>query len=203
MAEAIHLCALRHVGRCPMCSSLHSSPQAVAIVLLVPPVNLALLALRRGAAAARLAAVALGAAAAARPAGPCPACCWPRWSAGWDAPPPGGAARRIVILGGDVAEVGPTGRGRARPRARRLGRHRNRDVGPLTLQRLRAGAALSRATRLPVLVTGGPLRARATAGGDADGAQPVAGFRHRRALDRAGGTRHLGERAPQRRDAAA
>jgi uncharacterized SAM-binding protein YcdF (DUF218 family) len=31
------------------------------------------------------------------------------------------------------------------------------ELGPLTLERLRAGAALHRATGLPVLVTGGPL----------------------------------------------
>ena len=47
----------------------------------------------------------------------------------------------IVILGGDVSEIGDT------PDVA--------DVGTLTLERLRAGAALSRATHLPVLVTGG------------------------------------------------
>jgi uncharacterized SAM-binding protein YcdF (DUF218 family) len=31
------------------------------------------------------------------------------------------------------------------------------DLGPMTLERLRAGAALARATGLPLLVTGGPL----------------------------------------------
>jgi uncharacterized SAM-binding protein YcdF (DUF218 family) len=48
--------------------------------------------------------------------------------------------RAIVILGGEMAhgDAGP-------------------EVGPLTLERLRAGAALHRRTGLPVLVTGGPL----------------------------------------------
>jgi len=46
----------------------------------------------------------------------------------------------IVILGGDVAHGG--------------GKH---EPGPLTLERLRAGAALHRATGLPILVTGGVL----------------------------------------------
>ncbi|MCG7363818.1 YdcF family protein [Roseomonas sp. ACRSG] len=46
----------------------------------------------------------------------------------------------IVILGAEMA----TGAGRP-------------DIGPMTLERLRAGAALHRRTGLPVLVTGGPL----------------------------------------------
>jgi uncharacterized SAM-binding protein YcdF (DUF218 family) len=54
-----------------------------------------------------------------------------------DAPPPAA----IVILGGDVSRVGD-------PRSAV-------DVGPLSLERLRAGAALQRATGLPVLVSGG------------------------------------------------
>ncbi|MBI0537864.1 YdcF family protein [Roseomonas sp. KE2513] len=45
----------------------------------------------------------------------------------------------IVVLGGDAARSGTGG-----------------DVGPLTLERLRAGAALQRRTGLPLLVTGGP-----------------------------------------------
>lgn len=54
-------------------------------------------------------------------------------------PPPSGAPPgAIVILGGDSA----WDRGTAQP-------------GPLTLERLRAGAALHRATGLPILVTGG------------------------------------------------
>lgn len=52
------------------------------------------------------------------------------------APPPGA----IVVLGGEMA------RGAAGP-----------EVGPLTLERLRAAAALQRRTGLPLLVTGGPL----------------------------------------------
>lgn len=55
-------------------------------------------------------------------------------------PPPGGKPAAIVILGGDVAhEAGGI------------------TVGALTLERLRAGARLARATGLPILVTGGPL----------------------------------------------
>ncbi|MDB5412180.1 MAG: YdcF family protein [Rubritepida sp.] len=51
-----------------------------------------------------------------------------------------GGAQAIIILGGDVAH------GRA-----------GHEVGMLTLERLRAGAALQRATGLPILVTGGVL----------------------------------------------
>ena len=56
-----------------------------------------------------------------------------------DAPPPGA----IVILSADVSRVGDT------PAAF--------DVGPLSLERLRAGAALQHATLLPVLVSGGVI----------------------------------------------
>lgn len=52
---------------------------------------------------------------------------------------PGGTAGAIVVLGGDGVRTG-------------LGT----EVGALTLERLRAGAALHRATGLPLLVTGGP-----------------------------------------------
>jgi uncharacterized SAM-binding protein YcdF (DUF218 family) len=55
---------------------------------------------------------------------------------GTDAP----AAGAIVILGAEAAS------GAAGP-----------DVGPLTLERLRAGAALHRRLGLPILVTGGPV----------------------------------------------
>jgi len=117
------------------------SPQALAAVLLVPPVNLAVLALaclllrrHRLALAALLPLTLLAVPAvsvallaglerglpAAQPAG---------------APPPAA----IIILGGDVAETAP-----------------GTDLGALTLARVRAGAALARATHLPVLVTGGP-----------------------------------------------
>ncbi len=61
----------------------------------------------------------------------------PAPAAGQDAGPPPGA---IVILSGDVERAAP-------PAAA--------DVGPLTLERERAGAALARRTGLPVLVTGG------------------------------------------------
>lgn len=56
------------------------------------------------------------------------------------ATPPRGKARAIVILGGEVAHGG-----------------RGPEPGPLTLERLRAGAALHRASGLPILVTGGVL----------------------------------------------
>lgn len=61
--------------------------------------------------------------------------------------PPGA----IVILAGDVAEV--------------AGNTVTTEVGQLTLERLRAGAALYRRSKLPVLVTGGRPR---------DGAPPIA-----------------------------
>jgi uncharacterized SAM-binding protein YcdF (DUF218 family) len=48
--------------------------------------------------------------------------------------------RAIIILGGDVSHGGAI-----------------YEPGPLTLERLRAGAALHRATGLPILVTGGVL----------------------------------------------
>jgi uncharacterized SAM-binding protein YcdF (DUF218 family) len=51
------------------------------------------------------------------------------------------SAEAIVILGADTVRVRPDGH----------------DVGPLSLERLRAGAALHRSTGLPVLVTGGRL----------------------------------------------
>lgn len=53
------------------------------------------------------------------------------------------SAEAIVILGGDMAH----------------GRE-GTEVGPLTLERLRTGAALHRRTGLPILVTGGVLGAR-------------------------------------------
>nr|WP_237182629.1 YdcF family protein [Roseomonas marmotae] len=52
----------------------------------------------------------------------------------------GATPQAIVILGAELA-----------------GGPRNADVGPMTLERLRAGAALGRRTGLPVLVTGGVL----------------------------------------------
>ena len=61
------------------------------------------------------------------------------------APPPPGTPppAAIVILSGDLNRVGD-----ARSAV---------DVGPLSLERLRAGAALQRATGLPVLVSGGVI----------------------------------------------
>jgi uncharacterized SAM-binding protein YcdF (DUF218 family) len=56
-----------------------------------------------------------------------------------DAPPPGA----VVILSGDATRV--------------AGTPEHLDVGPLTLERLRSGAVAARATGLPVLVTGGPF----------------------------------------------
>ena len=50
------------------------------------------------------------------------------------------SARAIVVLGGDVARTGDPTRAHA---------------GPMTLERLVAGAALHRRTGLPILVTGG------------------------------------------------
>ncbi len=121
---------------------------AVATVLLVPPVNLAVLALaalllawRRLAVACLVALVLLA----------LPAVAVPLLVA--LQPPPAAdtaSAGAIVILGGDVA-AGP--------------RPGDEEVGALTLQRLRAGAALQRATRLPILVSGGLVD---------DQAQPVA-----------------------------
>ena len=113
---------------------------AIAAVLLVPPVNLALLALtavvlgrRRlaGVALALLLLLALpevsGLLLASLETG-LPV-----------APEP---PQAIVVLGGDVVTVGPDGA---------------QDIGPLTLERLRRGAALAHETNLPVLVTSGVL----------------------------------------------
>jgi len=67
--------------------------------------------------------------------------------------PPGA----IIILGGDVAHGRYQGGAQG---GRQTGVHDHAgvtDVGTLTLERLRAGAALHRATGLPILVTGGVL----------------------------------------------
>lgn len=58
-------------------------------------------------------------------------------------PPANAMPAAIVILGGDVSRIGEA------PFAR---------SGPLTLDRLRAGAALHRRTGLPILVTGGTVQ---------------------------------------------
>ncbi|HZF74382.1 MAG TPA: YdcF family protein [Acetobacteraceae bacterium] len=57
-------------------------------------------------------------------------------------PQSGAVPGAIVVLGAEVVRT----------------RDGRRDVGPLTLERLRAGAALHRATGLPLLVTGGLAR---------------------------------------------
>lgn len=120
------------------------SVQALLTTLLLPPVGPALAALaallllrRRRLAAAVAAAALLAQLAAATPlvAG--------RLRASLEAPidvpaasPPGA----IVLLGGDQTR-----------------RREGVDVGPLSLERIRAAAALQRRTGLPLLVTGGPV----------------------------------------------
>ena len=124
---------------------------AIATVLLVPPVNLLFvafvglaLARRRPVAGHRvtffallallllaLPAVSVGLLAALETDIDAPA----------GAPPP----QAIVILGGDAAPAGP--------------RIEQEEVGTLSLQRVRGGAALARSTGLPVLVTGGVVSA--------------------------------------------
>jgi uncharacterized SAM-binding protein YcdF (DUF218 family) len=59
-------------------------------------------------------------------------------------PPPGKPPGAIVILGADVSHTFD-------------GAVRGATVGHLTLQRLRAGAALQRKTQLPILVSGGEV----------------------------------------------
>ena len=113
---------------------------AVAAVVLVPPVNLAALALvavlfgRRRLAGWSLVLLLLLAL-------PLVSVLLLRGLESWPPPPPPGAApQAVVILGGDVRRVDGAAI----------------DVaGPLSLERLQAGAALARATHLPILVTGG------------------------------------------------
>jgi uncharacterized SAM-binding protein YcdF (DUF218 family) len=59
-------------------------------------------------------------------------------------PPQNDPPQAIVILSAEVEHIRGPGLGI--------------DVGPLTLQRLRAGAALQRRTHLPILVSGGSLQ---------------------------------------------
>jgi uncharacterized SAM-binding protein YcdF (DUF218 family) len=59
-------------------------------------------------------------------------------------PPPDSPPQAIVILGGDVVRGGI--------------RTVVLDLGPISLERLQTGAALSRRTGLPILVSGGSLR---------------------------------------------
>ena len=112
---------------------------AVAAVVLVPPVNLAALALvavllgRRRLAGWSLVLLLLLAL-------PLVSALLLRGLESWPPPPPGPAPQAVVILGGDVRRVDGAAI----------------DVaGPLSLERLQAGAALARATHLPILVTGG------------------------------------------------
>jgi uncharacterized SAM-binding protein YcdF (DUF218 family) len=65
------------------------------------------------------------------------------------APPGAAPPAAIVILSGDLAHADPPS-----PAL---------DVGELTLERLRAGAALHRRTGLPVLLSGGPFRGQRVA----------------------------------------
>lgn len=119
--------------------------------LLLPPILLVLLALagallawrgwRPGAALAALAAAAQLALATPLAAGLLVASLErevaPGGAAAAAAAPPGA----IVVLGAEVARA----------------RDGSVEVGPLTLERLRAGAALHRRTGLPLLVSGGPI----------------------------------------------
>lgn len=124
---------------------------AVAIVLLVPPVNLVLVALagmalaRRRPRAGRR--VTLGALllmlVLALPV--TATLLLASLEHGLGGGPAGAVPQAIVILGGDAAPDGPAPQ-RSAP-------------GGLTLERLRGGAALARATHLPVLVTGGVVGA--------------------------------------------
>jgi len=123
------------------------SPQALATALLLPPfllvwtllaaLPLALAGRRRAALALGLLS-ALGLVALATPmaAGTLRAAL----ARAGEASPPAAAPRAIVIL---AAEQARTASGH--------------EPGPLTLERMRAGAALARTTGLPVLVTGGAL----------------------------------------------
>jgi len=117
----------------------------LATILLVPPVNLAVLALagvllarRRRRAGLWLAGLALGALVLL--AVPVVAGTLLAGLERLPPPPPGAAPGAIIVLGGDVDAI----EGPARV-----------AIGALTLERLRAGAALARATHLPLLVTGG------------------------------------------------
>jgi uncharacterized SAM-binding protein YcdF (DUF218 family) len=124
---------------------------AVATVLLVPPVNLVFLALagmalarRRPAAGRRLAlAAVLALLLLAMPV--VPNLLLAGLEHGLEPATLQPAAQAIVILGGNAAPDGPL--------------PQQTQVGDLTLERLRGGAALARASGLPVLVTGGVVSA--------------------------------------------
>jgi uncharacterized SAM-binding protein YcdF (DUF218 family) len=130
---------------------------AIASVLLVPPVNLALLALagvllgwrcpRLGRWLALVSLLLLVGLAMPVTAGLLMNSLQASMIVASAAPiPPEMQPEAIIILGGDVAG---------------LAGDRRDDVGPLTLERLRAGAALARRTHLPLLVTGGVVNAEA------------------------------------------
>lgn len=120
------------------------SPQAIATTLLLPPLLLVLIALLGGLLAARRRpVVGIGIAVScllllllATPfvAGHL------RASLEDGLPSPAGAPQAIVVLSGEVARAAD-----------------HVEVGPLTLERMRAAAALHRRTGLPLLVTGGAL----------------------------------------------
>jgi uncharacterized SAM-binding protein YcdF (DUF218 family) len=123
------------------------SLQAVLTTLLLPPLFLVLAALAGGLFAWRRAG---GRVAAAAAAGvllfATPFVSGQLIASLWQGPagdPPRASPGAIVILSADAV---------------RRGDGDGWDVGPLTLERQRAGAALHRRTGLPVLVTGGPIR---------------------------------------------
>ena len=144
-------CRLRRVAHSqtvPQSAVTAVTLRSVLPALLLPPLLLVLLALagamivpwRRRAGALLVAASAIGLLALATPM----ASGLLRASLARDieGPAPIAAPRAIIVLGAEVA------RGATGP-----------DVGPLTLERLRAAAALHRATGLPLLVSGGSLAA--------------------------------------------
>lgn len=114
---------------------------ALLTPIVVPPINLAVLALlavwwrKRGVAIGALAALLLLATPLVADA------FTSSLETGLSATPDATGMQAVLILGGDLTR---DGRDQAQP-------------GPLTLERLRAGAALARATGLPLAVTGGPL----------------------------------------------
>jgi uncharacterized SAM-binding protein YcdF (DUF218 family) len=127
------------------------TPRAVATALLVPPISLLLVALvgaliyRRSSRSGRflICAGLLGLLALAMPvAGASLMIALER-----DlpmTPPPGQPPQAIVILGGDAVRGGI--------------QTVVVDLGPISLERVQTGAALSRRTGLPILVSGGPPR---------------------------------------------
>ncbi|WP_426955495.1 YdcF family protein [Muricoccus radiodurans] len=129
------------------------SAQAILTALALPPMLLALLALAGGLAAWRgrrwaglvAAAAGLGLLLLATPMTESLLLRSLEQEAEMPAGPAPGPPGAIVVLGAEQA------RGLA-----------GTEVGPLTLERLRAGAALQRRTGLPLLVTGGPLSEGAT-----------------------------------------